>query len=263
MQNYKKILSSLVIGLAVAAAAPAFAQDLETQGVKGTSPIISGDDEFSGYYKDEVNDPLETLNRGIFKFNEVVDFVLLKPVAKTYVFIVPEFGRDRVSNVLSNLGEPVNMINGFAQGNPERGFTSLWRFILNSTFGVFGMFDFAGTNTDLQHVQEDFGQTLGVWGVDSGAYLVLPLIGPSTTRDAPGLAVDALTNPFNYVESDEFVYGRLAASVIDSRARNLDLIDEIYRNSVDPYATIRSAYLQRRAALVNNQQVPTESVGVK
>lgn len=263
MQNYKKILSSLIVMFALSAAASASAQDIETQGVKGTSPIISGDDEFSGYYKDEVNDPLETLNRGIFKFNEIIDFVLLKPVAKTYVFVVPEFGRDRVSNVLSNLGEPVNMINGFAQGNPERGFTSMWRFILNSTFGIFGLFDFAGANTDLQHVQEDFGQTMGTWGVGSGAYLVLPIIGPSSTRDAPGLVVDAVTNPFNYVDSDEFVYGRLVANAVDSRARNLELIEEIYRNSVDPYATIRSAYLQRRAALVNNQQVPAESVSVK
>lgn len=240
------------VALLFSASAPAFAQELDTQGV-GTA----ADEVYADYYAPaEVYDPLETINRGIFKFNEGLDFILLKPIAKTYVFVVPEFGRQRVTNVLSNLGEPVNALNGFLQGNPERGFTSLWRFILNSTFGVLGVFDFAGENTELKKVSEDFGQTMGVYGWGSGAYLVLPIVGPSSTRDAFGLAVDVVSNPFNHVDSDEFVYGRMGATIVDSRARNLDFIDEIYANSVDPYATIRSAYLQRREALVNNQRAP-------
>ncbi len=200
----------------------------------------------------EAYDPLEPLNRGIFKFNEVVDMVILKPVAKTYVFVVPEFGRDRVHHAVNNLGEPVNMVNGFIQGNPERGFTAMWRFILNSTLGVLGLFDFAGHNLDLQHQEEDFGQSMGWYGIGSGPYIVLPLMGPSSLRDSVGRVVDAVSNPFNYSDSDEFVYGRIAATVIDGRAQTLDLIDEIYDTSLDPYATIRSAYTQRRLAEIHN-----------
>lgn len=244
--------------LALSAATPAIAKS------KAVEAPRAADEVYEDYYYNDaqnVNDPLETINRGIFKFNEVVDFILLKPIAKTYVFIVPEAGRTGVHNFLSNLGEPVNSLNGFIQGNPERGFTSLWRFILNSTFGVAGIFDFASANTDLQPVNEDFGQSMGVYGWGSGPYLVLPIIGPSSTRDAFGLVVDAVSNPFNHVDNDRFVYGRLALNVVDTRARNLDLVDEIYSNSLDPYATFRSAYLQRRQALVNNQRVPASAGG--
>lgn len=212
-------------------------------------------DVYADYYGgSKIRDPLEGWNRGVFKFNEVVDKAVMRPIAKGYVFIVPEYGRQRVSNVVTNLGEPVNMLNGFLQGSPDRGFTSLWRFILNSTLGVAGIFDFAGYNLGLTHKDEDFGQTMGVYGVDSGPYIVLPLLGPSSGRDFFGRIVDVLTNPFNYVESDEFVYGRIAVTAVDARARNLELMDEIYRNSVDPYATIRSAYAQRRAALIRNNE---------
>lgn len=249
-----KVLALLIAGAALGLNAPAMAK---SAAAPKKQPSVA-DEVYDDYYSDstEVNDPLETINRGIFKFNEAVDFILLKPIARTYVFIVPEAGRTGVHNVLSNLGEPVNALNGFLQGNPERGFTSLWRFILNSTLGVAGIFDFAGANTDLKYVQEDFGQTLAVYGSGTGPYIVLPIIGPSSGRDTAGLVVDALTNPFNHLDNDKLVYGRLALNVIDARARNLDLVDDIYANSLDPYATFRSAYLQRREALVNNQRVP-------
>lgn len=261
MVKASKLLSLFALSffLACNVSAAAYAEDTQTQDVSASA--TQGDtDDYADYYSDhQTNDPLESVNRAIFKFNEAVDFILLKPIAKTYVFVVPSFGRERVTNALYNLGEPVNMLNGFLQGDPERGFTSLWRFILNSTFGVLGLFDFAGENTDLVRVQEDFGQTMGKYGIDSGPYLVLPIIGASSVRDGVGLVADALSNPFNYVENDAFVYGRLGANIVDARARNLDLVDEIYRNSLDPYATIRSAYLQRREALVENQKVPDSS----
>lgn len=219
---------------------------------------LTNDDEFdvyADYYGgDQIRDPFEPLNRGIFKFNEVVDTIIMRPVAKGYVAVVPKYGRQRVTNVVANFGEPVNMLNGFLQGNPKRGFTSLWRFIFNSTLGVAGIFDFAGHNFNLVHADEDFGQTMGVYGMGSGPYIVLPFLGPSSGRDAVGRVVDVVTNPFNHVDSDEFVYGRIAVTAVDARARNLDLLDEIYRNSVDPYATIRSAYAQRRAAQIRNNE---------
>lgn len=239
------VMAAFLLSLPMAADAQAQYDDLR-------------DDEFdvyADYYGgSQIRDPLERMNRGIYKFNEVFDTFLMKPIAKSYVFVVPEFGRERVTNAVTNLGEPVNMINGFAQGDPERGFTSMWRFILNSTLGVAGLFDFAGYNFGLTHKDEDFGQTMGAYGMGSGPYIVLPFLGPSSGRDAVGRVVDWLTNPFNYVDNDEFVYGRLAVTAVDARARNLELLDEVYRNSVDPYATIRSAYAQRRAALIRNNE---------
>lgn len=212
-------------------------------------------DVYADYYGGtEIRDPLEPVNRGIFKFNEVFDTFIMRPVAKSYIFVVPEYGRQRVTNVVNNLGEPVNMLNGFLQGNPERGFTAMWRFILNSTLGIGGIFDFAGYNAGLTHKEEDFGQTMGFYGVGNGPYIVLPFLGPSSGRDAVGRVVDVFSNPFNYVESDEFVYGRIVVTAVDARARSMEVLDEIYRNSVDPYATIRSAYAQRRAALIRNNE---------
>lgn len=213
------------------------------------------------YNAGNVSDPIEPLNRGIFKFNEVVDSVVFKPVAKTYNFIVPKYGRERVHNVVTNLGEPVDMLNGFIQGNPERGFTSMWRFILNSTFGILGIFDFAGHNLGLVHVDEDFGQSMGHYGWGGGPYIVLPILGPSNGRDVFGRIVDIFSNPFNYSKSDTFVWTRFGVTALDARSRNVDLVDDIYATALDPYATFRSMYTQRRDALITNNQPKGEGVG--
>lgn len=198
-----------------------------------------------------LHDPFEPVNRGIFAFNEVVDGAVLQPVARAYRFLVPEYGRQRVSNVLSNLSMPVVFLNSVLQGDPGNAFSSLFSFVLNSTFGVAGVFDFAGANTDLRVNKEDFGQTMGVWGFGHGAYIVLPIIGPSSGRDTVGMVVDWFTDPFNYAD-DEIVITRTVLRAIDARAGTLDLTDEVYRTSLDPYATLRSGYLQRRDAMVNN-----------
>jgi phospholipid-binding lipoprotein MlaA len=255
MKNAVKYLKINMLAAAFAVALVVFAAPVSAQQDQDDY------DAYNDYYSAPIHDPLETMNRGIFKFNEVFDMVLMKPIAKTYVFVVPEFGRERVHNAVNNLAEPVNMLNGFLQGNPKRGFTSMWRFIINSTLGVAGLFDFAGHNFGLNYVEEDFGQTMGVYGWGSGPYIVLPILGPSSARDTFGRVVDVFSNPFNYVESDEFVYGRLAVTAIDARSRNLELLDEIYRTSVDPYATIRSAYAQRRKALISNNETDNAEVG--
>ncbi len=201
----------------------------------------------------EVNhDPLEGMNRGIYSFNEFIDTILLKPVAQGYRYIVPEYGRERVSNVLTNLKMPINMANSFLQGDPQNGFASFWSFVLNSTFGVAGIFDFTGAATDLRVRKEDFGQTLGVWGVGSGAYLVLPILGPSSTRDAFGLVTDTVADPFNWLDS-EIVITRTALTAIDAREKTLDLVEDVNNTSLDPYATFRSGYTQKREAEVNNE----------
>lgn len=222
----------------------------------------SFDTDYSYAYGTTAHDPFEPLNRGIFRFNEAVDTVLLKPVAKGYRFVVPEFGRDRVRSALKNLGEPVNMLNGFLQGDPERGFTSMWRFFLNSTFGALGLFDFAGYNLELYHAEEDFGQSMGHYGWGTGPYLVLPILGPSNLRDALGRVVDIASDPFNYIDNaDAFFYSRTALVAVDARSRNLDLIEEIYNTSLDPYTTFRSIYTQRRNAMIRNNQPRQGSVG--
>lgn len=198
-----------------------------------------------------LQDPFETVNRSIFAFNEVVDNALLQPIARGYRWAVPEYGRQRVSNVLTNLRQPVVFLNSVLQGDPGNAFASLWSFVLNSTLGVAGIFDFAGANTDLRVHKEDFGQTLGVWGFGSGAYIVLPIIGPSSARDTVGMVADWFTDPVNYAD-DEIMITRTVLTAIDARAGTLDLTDEVYRTSLDPYATLRSGYLQRRDAMVQN-----------
>lgn len=199
----------------------------------------------------DVNDPLESVNRVIFRFNEGVDTVLLRPVARGYVAIVPEYGRKRVSNVLTNLRMPVIFVNSVIQRDPQNAFSSLWSFLLNSSVGLLGLYDVTGA-TDLMVRDEDFDQSLGHYGVGAGPYLVAPIFGPTTTRGVAGMVVDWFTDPFNYLDN-EVVIPRTIASAIDTRANVLPTTDEIYRTSIDPYATFRSGYLQRRVALVENR----------
>ena len=200
-----------------------------------------------------INDPLEGLNRGIYSFNNVVDDAILQPVARLYRVAVPAPGREGVKNFLNNLSAPVVFINNVLQGDVPGAFTTFWRFVLNTTLGFGGVYDFASNNTPLAYRPEDFGQTLGVWGVGSGAYLVLPILGPSSLRDGTGRVVDYASDPFTYLLTDGEQIARYGATAIDGRSRSLDLVDEIERTSLDPYATIRSAYLQRRESLIENK----------
>ncbi|MFZ4125964.1 MAG: MlaA family lipoprotein [Rickettsiales bacterium] len=197
-------------------------------------------------------DPMESLNRGVFQFNEVVDGIVLKPVARSYRFITTPYMRDRVSGVAQNLGEPITVANALLQGDVNRSFIAFWRFMLNSTVGIGGMFDVAST-AGLNYRSEDFGQTLGAWGVGSGPYVVLPILGPSNGRDIVGLVADYFTDPFHYAmedNTDDFYYA--AAKGIEKRERLLDPIDDIYESSIDPYVSLRSIYTQKRDAEIKN-----------
>jgi phospholipid-binding lipoprotein MlaA len=201
-----------------------------------------------------VDDPAEGMNRAVFKFNEVVDNIILKPVATGYRAVVPKPGRKMVHNFLTNMESPVVLVSSLAQGDVHHAFVTFWRFVLNTTFGVGGLFDFASENTkDLVYRDEDLGQALGKWGAGPGPYLVLPIIGPSSGRDAVGLVLDVFADPFTYALEDDEIYIRYGLTTVDARERRLDIIDDIYRTSIDPYATIRSAYLQRRQADVENR----------
>jgi phospholipid-binding lipoprotein MlaA len=197
------------------------------------------------------DDPLEPLNRSVFHFNEVIDTYALRPIAKGYVAVIPETGRTHIGNVLDNLKMPLVFANSILQGDGTNAMSAFWSFTLNSTFGLAGIFDFVGSNTHLHVHDEDFGQTMAVWGVDSGAYIVLPLFGPSTVRDTFGLAVDVATEPFNYTD-DVIAISYGVIDTVHTRSTILDLVDSIYESSLDPYATIRSGYLQKRRADIKN-----------
>lgn len=205
-------------------------------------------------YDDANQDPLEGMNRAIFKFNEVVDHLVLKPVAQVYRAAVPAPGRKMVHNFVTNLEAPVVLASSLAQGDVKHAFVTFWRFVLNTTLGAGGLFDFASANTtDLVYRDEDFGQAFGVWGSGPGPYLVLPIIGPSSVRDLFGLGADVAADPFTWALEEDELYIRYGVTAVDTRERRLDIIDDIYRTSIDPYATIRSVYLQRRQADIENR----------
>jgi phospholipid-binding lipoprotein MlaA len=198
-----------------------------------------------------LGDPLEPLNRGIFEFNRILDGLVLEPATQIYEFTVPEPGRRGVSNFLANLRAPVVFINHILQGEREQAGVTLGRFMINSTMGILGIFDFATVVGYAPREDADFGQTLGVWGVGGGAYLVLPLFGPSTFRDAGGLAVDGfIFDPWPYVTDLEAQLARQGAVAVDTRYRFGPLIDDLEEGSLDFYAAARTAFLQNRAARI-------------
>lgn len=192
------------------------------------------------------NDPMEGLNRAIFQFNYVVDGVALKPVTQIYRGVMPEKGQEMVSNAIDNLYTPLSVFNSILQGDPENAFASFWRFMINSTFGLAGAFDVA-SEIPLKNRTTDLGQTFAIYGAESGVYVVLPIIGPSNTRDSFGRLGDALMNPFNHID-EGLSLSLWAATAVDKRSENMKLIDDIYASSVDPYATFRSGFTQKRAA---------------
>ncbi len=198
-------------------------------------------------------DPWESWNRGVYKVNDKVDRAVVKPVARTYVRVVPHPIRTGVTNFFDNLRTPAVMLNDALQGKLLAAGNDLGRFLLNSTLGLAGLLDPA-TSAGLAHNNEDFGQTLGVWGVHPGPFIELPVFGPSDLRDAPSRVVDVYTSPLEYVHIAAVKWGLFGVDLIDTRASLLSL-DETLQNVYDPYAFVRDAYLQRRAYLVSDGKV--------
>ena len=207
----------------------------------------------NGYTSD--NDPLEPMNRVIFGFNEVVDDNILEPVAKGYRYVTPDPVERSVSNFFNNLGEINTIINSALQLKLDKTITSSSRLAINSTVGVLGLFDVA-TSLGIQREREDFGQTLGFYGISSGPYLVLPFFGPSSFRDAPGFYADVMME-----KSISPVYTELhheerqaiqATNVIDTRANLLKATKILDTAAKDKYIFLRESYLQRRAKLVTD-----------
>jgi len=214
-------------------------------------------------------DPYEDFNRQMFAFNEGLDQAVLSPVAHGYRAVTNEPVREGVGNFASNLNEPVTFVNHVLQGKlPDAGAT-LGRFVINTTVGIAGIFDPA-SSMGIQRTKEDFGQTLGTWGVDSGPYLVLPFIGPTNPRDLTGIGGDIALNPLNYPEfenDDAIRLGVMALGGINAREGAIETIDEL-NNQVDPYTTVRRLYGRTRAADIgipysepnNAEEVPEDEL---
>jgi phospholipid-binding lipoprotein MlaA len=204
---------------------------------------------------DGVSDPIEGFNRSIFKFNDVVDTTVLKPVAEGYRAGVPKPARVGVRNALRNLKTPSLVANNLLQGNVKSACDDLTRFFTNTLLGLGGTIDVAASE-GVKYKEEDFGQTLGVWGAGQGPYVVLPFFGPSSVRDTAGLAVDMYSDPVRNVleNTDHYVasYTRSTLAVVDKREELLDVVADLKKNSIDYYAAMRSTYIQRREALVSN-----------
>ncbi len=205
------------------------------------------------------DDPLESYNRAMFAFNETVDEYAVKPVAKGYKAITPQFVDTGISNFFSNLDDILVIINDLLQGKFEQALKDLARFIYNTTFGLGGFIDVA-TGFGLPKNHEDFGQTLAYWGVGSGPYVVLPILGPSTVRDTAGFAVDvSYFDPvFNSIDETGTKWSAAAVKFIDIRADLLSAGNIIDETAPDKYAFIRDAWLQRRKNLIYDGNPPDE-----
>ena len=213
-----------------------------------------GDAEAMARYE-EANDPLEPWNRGVLEFNRGFDDFVLRPIAIVYRHILPDVVRERIHLFLMNLRTPVILANDLMQGEPERAGETLERFVINSTVGVGGLFDVAA-EWGLEPHNEDFGQTLAVWGAGEGPYLMLPFFGPSNPRDATGIAVDLFLDPLNYLLDDKYLLARFGTRVVDERERHIEDLDNLEATTIDFYAALRSLYRQYRDNEVRNGALP-------
>ena len=204
-------------------------------------------------------DPWEGFNRGVYRFNETFDEYVAQPVARAYVAVLHQEIRIRVSNFFSNIQDLLIGANNLLQGKFEDGVNDWARFAFNSTFGVFGLHDFA-SDAGLEKHNEDFGQTLGRWGAGSGPYLILPFLGSSTVRDAGGTAVDWAVQPvgeWRPIELRNTLYGLY---FVDTRAQLLDASRILEEAALDKYVFQRDAYLQRRRSLIYDGRPPREKL---
>ena len=227
-----------------------------------------GENELSKTKNGEVKDCFETLNRGIFAFNQAIDSTIFEPLAKGYKYL-PSPIRAGTSNFVGNISTLLTIPNNVLQGDLDIAGKNTLRFIVNTTVGVVGLFDPASAIGLNSYEKEDFGQTLGKWGAGEGCYLVLPVIGPSTVRDAVGSLVSmsggdawynvTVRNDTQYFKESDYYYSKLTEGV-DFRAKNLESFDSLEKTSVDFYATVRSLYLQDRERKIKNLKVKTETL---
>ena len=198
-------------------------------------------------------DPWEGFNRGVYSFNEAMDSILFDHLGKAYNTITPEFIDTGITNFFSNIGQVPVIANDILQLNLTQTVNDTVRFMINSTLGLFGFFDIL--SSDLPSSDEDFGQTLAYWGVDSGPFLMIPFFGPATVRDAAGFAVDrALLSPIAYLESDKLEAGLLSLNYIDFKSDLLGTSDLVGEASLDEYEFVKNAYFEKRASQIGGNE---------
>jgi phospholipid-binding lipoprotein MlaA len=211
------------------------------------------------------NDPLEPLNRKTFALNQFIDHTLFKPAAQTYVAVFPDDARTAIHHMLDNMKEPTLAFNNLLQGEFKRAGISVGRLIVNSTIGVGGMVDVM-TLSGVPREPADFGQTMYVWGVPSGHYLILPILGPTDARDGVGSAVDSYDDPFTILANDhgvtELTTARFIVGGVEERAKVLGELDDLEKNSVDFYAQMRSLWQQHRDAELKRGKAPDAAPGL-
>ena len=252
-----KLLSVLIILIISSLSNSAFA---------GDDGKIELNEKNNGYV--EVKDCFEKVNRGIFTFNQVLDKIILKPLAKGYRMF-PKPIRSGTSNALSNISNVVTIPNNILQAQFKDAGINSARLIINSTLGIAGIFDVASYYGLKKRDKEDYGQTLGVWGAKPGCYFVLPVLGPTTVRDTLGSLVNfsggdawynvTISNDTRYFENSDYYYSRLTTGV-DFRAKNLEAFNSLEMNSMDLYASVRSLYLQDRKRKILNSDETTETM---
>ena len=255
----KKILTLLIIAL--------ISQVVTLNLYAGSNGVL----EINSKGKDqsaETKDCFETVNRGIFAFNQGLDKIFFKPIAKGYRYL-PKPIRSGTSNALNNLSNVVTIPNNILQGQFKDAGINTLRFSINTTLGIAGIFDVASYYGLNKLDKEDYGQTLGTWGVKEGCYFVLPVLGPTTVRDTLGSFANfgggdawynvTIANDTQYLENSDYYYSRLTAGV-DFRAKNLEAFDSLENNSIDLYASVRSLYLQDRKRKILNSNETTETM---
>jgi phospholipid-binding lipoprotein MlaA len=224
-----------------------------------TRPPATNPEAVAAY--EEANDPLEPFNRAMFRTDQALDKALVRPVVKTYQFIVPEGGRQSVGNFLRNLRSPITLVHDVLQGQPSRAGITVSRFFVNTFIGVLGLFD-VGEEIGLPYHSEDFGQTLAVWGFGDGPFIYVPLFGPSTLRDGTGFGVDAFfVDPLAWYSRGDgaetwIQWAVLGATYVNLKDETMFATDELEASSIDYYASLRSAYRQIRASEIRNGAPP-------
>ncbi|MCG8617387.1 MAG: VacJ family lipoprotein [Desulfobacterales bacterium] len=270
----KQLIAVLLVGCALVCFSPVngFTGETEkgateTPGSESTAPSaatddvlteedLSDDEDLFAEYDTEgedtqmVADPLYYFNYAMFSVNDVLYFYALKPVAQGYKAVVPTVARKGISNFFNNLMFPIRFANNILQGKGDRAVNEVGAFVVNTTVGVLGFYDFAQRHMDMDLPDEDLGQTLGVYGIGDGFYLVLPLLGPSTLRDTVGRVGDSFANPLNYVEPWELAWGLEGLDQVNKISFRIGDYEALKEASLDPYVALRNAYIQNRKSLI-------------
>lgn len=239
----------------IAMASPVHARGVYdgTTWTEGATLTVEDDEDYDPFSEEiqKASDPLERFNRAMFTFNDRLYFWFLKPVSRVYAGFIPQGVRICIRNAYHNAMMPVRLLNCAFQGKFNAAGTELTRFVINTTLGAGGMFDFAGTEYKLRKHEEDFGQTLGHHGMQPIAYITWPVFGPSSVRDTLGTVVDGFLNPLTYVYPEAWVAAAVRGGrVVNSTSLTLGDYEDFKRSALDPYISMRDAYLQNRSRAV-------------